>query len=154
MNVTLCIYRINNKNDDFEHEIRKKSSYKNIEFINLTKDKNVSNSRLLNEAVQHSKGKYIVFLHDGMEVITENWIEILLSNCMRDEVGITSPIIYNSLDEIVHAGYIIGLNGFAGRAFTGAKKGEHGYEARLLAQCDLSAVSRDCMMISKELLKR
>ena len=144
----------NNKNDDFEHEIRKKSSYKNIEFINLTKDKNVSNSRLLNEAVQHSKGKYIVFLHDGMEVITENWIEILLSNCMRDEVGITSPIIYNSLDEIVHAGYIIGLNGFAGRAFAGAKKGEHGYEARLLAQCDLSAVSRDCMMISKELFEK
>lgn len=133
------------KTDRFEKDIREKSSYKNLEFIKA------SCYEELNEAVDKAQGKYIIFANDGIEVVTENWIEIMLSNCMRQEVGIVAPKIYNSDEEIVDAGYVIGLRGFADRVFIGKNYREHGYEGRLLAQCDLTAVSRTCMMISKEL---
>ena len=139
-------------NDDFISNIKKKSSYQDIEFIPVyKKDEEQNNSELLNSAAKNANGKYILFIHDGIEVVTENWIEILLSNCMRNEVGIVSAKVYNLSNEIVHAGYVTGLRGIASRIFVGKQYNDHGYEARLLAQCDMSAVSRDCMIISKEL---
>lgn len=150
--VSVIYIRDNKYKEDIQSSIRSKSSYRNLEFISIEKTNNVESvSRLLNKAVEKAKGKYILFVHDGIEVVTKNWIEIMLSNCMRDEVGIVAPKIYNLSETIVHAGYIVGLRDLASRVFVGKNKDEHGYEARLLAQCDLSAVSRDCMMISKEL---
>lgn len=140
--------------DVVETNIRTKSSYKNLEFIKAHKsDNETNNSKFLNEAVKSAKGKYIIFVHDSMEVVTENWIEIMLSNCMRDEVGIVVPKIYNSDNEIVQAGYVVGLRGLASRVFIGKQYNEHGYEGRLLAQCDLTAAPNDCMMISKQLFE-
>lgn len=140
--------------DVVETNIRTKSSYKNLEFIRAHKsDNETNNSKLLNEAVKSANGKYIIFVHDSMEVVTENWIEIMLSNCMRDEVGIVVPKIYNSDNEIVQAGYVVGLRGLASRVFIGKQYNEHGYEGRLLAQCDLTAAPNDCMMISKQLFE-
>ena len=52
-----------------------------------------------------------------MEVINPHWMEEMLGNCQRKEVGIVGAKLYYPDDTIQHAGTIIGIGGIAGHAF-------------------------------------
>ena len=106
-------------------------------------------SAINNFAVRQAKGEYILLLNNDVELITPNWLELMLGMCQRQEVGIVGCKLFYPDDTIQHAGVILGMGGLAGHAFVGMPRDTIGYFARPKLQQDLSAVTAACMMVKK-----
>ena len=68
---------------------------------------------------------------------------------MRPDVGAVGARLYYGDDTIQHAGVIIGWGGVAGHAFVNQKRGETGYQHRIICQQDMSAVTAACMLVPR-----
>lgn len=108
-------------------------------------------SKINNFGVEKSNGEYILLLNNDVEIISDNWIEEMLSNCQRREVGITGAKLIYPDNTVQHAGVIIGLGGIAGHAFVGLDANHPGYFGRAFVQQNVSAVTAACFMISREI---
>ena len=99
-------------------------------------------------------GDYLLFLNNDVEVINPRWIEELLGNCQRKEVGIVGAKLYYPDDTIQHAGTVIGIGGIAGHAFLNMPRSRTGYLHKASLQMDLSAVTAACMMMKRQVFKQ
>lgn len=106
-------------------------------------------SKINNFGVKQAKGEYLILLNNDVEIITENWIEEMLANCQREEVGIVGAKLLYPDNTVQHAGVIIGLGGIAGHAFVGLDGNHPGYFGRAFIQQDLSAVTAACLMVRR-----
>ena len=107
-------------------------------------------SAINNFGEKEAKGDYLLFLNNDVEVINPHWMEEMLGNCQRKEVGIVGAKLYYPDDTIQHAGTIIGIGGIAGHAFLNMPRSRTGYLHKASIQMDLSAVTAACMMMKKE----
>lgn len=106
-------------------------------------------SAINNLGVKESKGEYIVLLNNDIEVITPDWIEQMLGECQRKDVGIVGVKLFYPDDTIQHCGVIVGLGGIAGHIFVGQPRNYVGYFARARLQQNLSAVTAACLMTKR-----
>ena len=106
-------------------------------------------SKINNFGAAHAKGEYLIFLNNDMEVIAPEWIEELLGNCQREEVGIVGARLYYPDHTIQHAGVVIGMGGIAGSMFVGMDGKRTGYLHKAGIQQDMSAVTAACMMVKQ-----
>lgn len=104
-------------------------------------------SALNNYGRQFCNGEYIILLNNDIEVISRNWIEELLMQCQRAEVGAVGAKLYYPDDTVQHAGVIIGVNSVAGHAHKKFDRNDFGYMGRLQIVQDCSAVTGACMMV-------
>ena len=111
-------------------------------------------SAINNFAVRQSKGDYVLFMNNDIEVISPDWIDELLANCQRPDVGIVGAKLYYPDDTVQHAGVIVGIGDVAGNIFVGLKRGYTGYMHRASIQQDLSAVTAACMMIKRSVFEK
>jgi GT2 family glycosyltransferase len=84
------------------------------------------------------------------EVVNANWIEALLNQAQRPEVGVVGAKLVDREGSVTGAGLILGLNGGIVSPFIGEKKDASGYMRRLLVEQNYAAVSGACLMIRKE----
>lgn len=110
-------------------------------------------SAINNFGATYAKGEYLLFLNNDVEVISPRWMEELLGNCQRKDVGITGAKLYYPDGTIQHAGTIIGIGGIAGHAFLNMPGNRTGYLHKASIQQDLSAVTAACMMIKKKVFQ-
>lgn len=172
--VSIIIPNCNHK-EDLEKclESIKKSTYKNKEVIivenNSTEDKifeyyrNLSEdwikviywngtfnySAINNWAVKKSSGKYLVFMNNDIEIISENWLEEFLGLVQFDEVGAVGAKLYYPDQTIQHAGVILGIGGVAGHSHKYASRFSEGYMKRLITTQNLSAVTAALMIVKR-----
>lgn len=119
--------------------IQKHTSYPNYELLSL------------GEPV---KGEYLVFVSEDIRVLNDNWLEELLSNCQRKEVGAAGGKIYYKDQTVYSAGILLGVKGLGAHAFAGTPKNELGYYARAAMQQNVSAVTTEFMIVKKEVYDR
>lgn len=119
----------------------------------LTWKEGFNYSAINNFGAGYAKGEYLLFLNNDVEVIRSNWMEELLGNCQRSQVGIVGAKLYFPDDTIQHAGTIIGIGGIAGHAFLNMPRSRSGYLHKASIQMDLSAVTAACMMMKKSLFE-
>ncbi|WP_414705726.1 glycosyltransferase family 2 protein [Pseudomonas sp.] len=117
----------------------------------LRSEQHVSDAVLCNMAAQHARGEYLVILSCDAEVVHPNWLEALLNQAMRPEVGVVGAKLIDRQGKVTQAGLILGMNGGVGSAFIGEAKDATGYLHRLVVEQNYSAVSAACMMVRKEL---
>ena len=110
-------------------------------------------SAINNFGEKSSSGEYLLFLNNDVEVINPHWMEELLGNCQRKEVGIVGAKLYYPDDTIQHAGTIIGIGGIAGHAFLNMPRSRSGYLHKASLQMDLSAVTAACMMMKRSVFE-
>ena len=103
-------------------------------------------SAIINFGVRNSTGEYVVQLNNDTELITPNWLELMLGFCQRKDVGGVGVKLYYPDETIQHAGIIVGLGGIAGNRFKSIPKDGHGYFANESMIQNLSAVTAACMM--------
>ena len=106
-------------------------------------------SAINNFAVKQANGEYLLFLNNDTSVITPDWIEQMLGNAQRSDVGAVGCRLIYPDNTIQHAGVIIGIGGIAGHAFMGMPAARSGYMHRASTQIDVSAVTAACMMMPK-----
>ena len=111
-------------------------------------------SAINNFGEKSARGEYLLFLNNDVEVINPRWMEELLGNCQRREVGIVGAKLYYPDDTIQHAGTIIGIGGIAGHAFLNMPRSRTGYLHKASIQMDLSAVTAACMMMKRSVFRQ
>ncbi|MDS9877152.1 TIGR00180 family glycosyltransferase [Pseudomonas protegens] len=119
----------------------------------LRSGQRVSTSALHNAACAEAKGEYLLLLSADAEVVNANWIDSLLNQVQRPEIGIVGARLVNERGMTTQAGLILGLNGQMGAAFAGEAKDAPGYMNSLWVEKNYSAVSGVCLMIAKALFE-
>lgn len=107
-----------------------------------------------NFAAAQASGEYFLFLNNDVEIITPDWIEKMLGNCQRSQVGAVGVKLYYPDNTIQHAGCVIGIGGIAGHMFVGMPGSHTGYLHKASIQQDLSAVTAACMMMKREAFEK
>lgn len=108
-------------------------------------------SRINNQAVAVANGEVIVLLNNDTEVITPNWLEILVSHAMRSDVGPVGAKLLYPDRTIQHAGVVLGLGGPAGHAHHRFPENDHGYFSRLQLTSNFAAVTAACLAVRRDL---
>ena len=103
-----------------------------------------------NIAVQHASGELYLFLNDDTEVLTNEWLEIMASHALRQEIGVVGPLLLFPDGVVQHAGMFL-VNNSAGmrHCFTQLPEGYSGYHNILHYQRNVIAVSGACQMVAK-----
>ncbi len=133
---------------DYYKELEKNSRIRVIKW-----EKGFNFSAINNYAAKSANGEYLLFLNNDIEVRSSDWIDGMLGNAQRKDVGIVGCRLLYPDNTIQHAGVIIGIGGIAGHAFTNLPAERSGYMHRASTQVDYSAVTAACMMISKKLFE-
>lgn len=133
---------------DYYKELEKNSRIRVIKW-----EKEFNFSAINNYAAKSANGEYLLFLNNDIEVRSADWIDGMLGNAQRKDVGIVGCRLLYPDNTIQHAGVIIGIGGIAGHAFTNLPAARLGYMHRASTQVDYSAVTAACMMISKKLFE-
>lgn len=158
--------------------IKKKTTYSNYEIVivennsttteifdyykELEKEKNIrvvtwerefNYSAINNFGVKHAKGELILFLNNDVEVLSDRWMEELVANTQRPEVGITGVKLLYPDGTIQHAGTVIGIGGIAGHMLVGMKGDRSGYLNKAVTQMNYSAVTAACMMMKRSVFE-
>ena len=133
----------------YYRELQKRSNVKVI-----TWKEGFNYSAINNFGEKEASGEYLLFLNNDVEVINPRWMEEMLGNCQRPEVGITGAKLYYPDDTIQHAGTIIGIGGIAGHAFLNMPRSRTGYLHKASIQMNLSAVTAACMMMKRSVFEQ
>ena len=107
-------------------------------------------SRINNIAVNKAKGDYILLLNNDTEVITPEWLSIMVGYAMQKHIGAVGPKLLYPDYTVQHAGVILGLGGVASHAYIGATRDDLGMYGRLRVPYDYSANTAACLMVNKK----
>lgn len=129
--------------------------YKKVQLSNKIKiimcDKENNNySKTRDIGVENSNGEYIVFLDTHMEIISDNWIETMLGNCQRNDVGVVGGKILYKNSKIQHVGIILDKANIISYVNKDKDANESGYMARNTIIQNYSAVTGKLLMISRK----
>jgi ADP-heptose:LPS heptosyltransferase/GT2 family glycosyltransferase len=116
----------------------------------LTTEEPFNWSRFNNLAAARSRGEYLVFLNDDIEIISPNWLDVLLSHMARPEVGIAGPLLLYPDRTIQHAGLFLSHMGLARHAFRFAPEDDPNYFGLALSERNLLAITGACMMVRRD----
>lgn len=125
-----------------------KKAHDNFKVIDVNTEFNYS--YINNYAIKKSKGDYIVLLNNDTEIITPNWLEIMVGYASQKHIGAVGAKLLYPDKTIQHAGVILGLGGVASHAYIGASRNDLGMYGRLRVPYDYSAVTAACLMVSKK----
>lgn len=139
---------------DFYHTVEKEG-YKSLKVRVVSYGKTGFNfSEIINEGVKAAAGDYVVLMNNDVTVRTPDWIERLISQCSRENVGAAGPKLLYPDGTVQSAGIVAGIMGFAGSMMVGEKGDDPGYMARASVTSGMSAVTAACMMVRKSAFRR
>ena len=107
-------------------------------------------SKLVNEGFKLVDGELILHLNNDIEIIHSDWMERMVEQAVRSEIGAVGAMLYYPNKLIQHAGVVIGLGGPAGHPFTGIPEERGGPYYQLVANNNYSAVTGACLMVTRE----
>lgn len=127
--------------------IRVKTTYRNYDVVPVKVAGNVAGR--LNEAAAQARGDYLVFVVSGVRVISDGWLQNMLSYAQQPGVGAVGAKLLFGDDTLLHAG-IVFSDGFPRHVRQGYPGSDRGYWGSSSIARNYLAVSDACMMISRE----
>lgn len=140
---------VNNKDND---ETSEESSiqYNGIDIKRVYSNEDCSSvATLKNLGVKNSDGEYIIFIDSHIKIISSNWIETLLGNCQRKDVGVVGAKILLNNSLLEHVGIILDNDNVVSYVSRGVDACESGYMARNNIIQNYNAVSGKLLIISR-----
>ena len=113
-------------------------------------DGRVPHAAACNLGAAQARGEYLLFLRDAAAPVQPQWLEALLDQGLRPDVGVVGARTVSADGRITHAGLVPALPG-GGRAFLGEPADAPGYMGRLQVAHGCSAVSDACLLVPREL---
>jgi GT2 family glycosyltransferase len=146
-----------------------KSSYKNYEIIIVDHDSNEESqeyfgtlpykvikysgefnfSKMNNTAAKKAVGDILCFLNNDIEVISENWIEVLGGFADREDIGIVGAKLLFKNHSVQHAGMRINKN-FTSSSHISTYEKDNKISPELSLISTPDALSGACMFVSKD----
>jgi GT2 family glycosyltransferase len=106
-------------------------------------------SAINNFAVQYAKGAVLLFMNNDIELLHKNWLEEMVVQAIREDIGCVGAKLYYPNMTIQHAGVIVGLWGCAGHSHKHFEYTDDGYMNRLNVVQNYTAVTAACMAVRK-----
>ena len=106
-------------------------------------------SAINNFAVGHARGEIVGLMNNDLEVIHDDWLDEMVSQALRPEIGCVGALLYYPNDTIQHAGVLIGMGGVAGHAFRDFPRGTEGRFNRARLAQNYTAVTAACLVVRK-----
>ena len=106
-------------------------------------------SLLNNAAVAASTGDVLVLLNNDTQIVTPDWIEAMLEQAQRPEIGAVGANLLYPDGSVQHAGVIVGIGGVAGHSHRAYPAKSTGYFDALRTTTNYSAVTAACLMVRK-----
>jgi len=107
-------------------------------------------SRINNLAVAACHAPYILFLNNDVEIVDEVWLEELVRQAARPEVGAVGAMLWYPGYTMQHAGVVVGAGGVAGHAHHRLPRGNAGYFGRAMLAHEVSAATAACLLLRRE----
>ncbi|WP_010639998.1 glycosyltransferase [Acidithiobacillus thiooxidans] len=108
-------------------------------------------SAMNNRALEQARGDYVLLLNNDTAALHDDWLDEMVSQILRPEVGIVGAKLLFPDGKIQHAGVILGMRGPAEHPFIGQPPEYRGYFGRAMLTQNLSAVTGACLLIGKSL---
>jgi O-antigen biosynthesis protein len=106
-------------------------------------------SRVHNIAAQQAAGEYLVLLNSDTQVITPNWLELLLLHAELPGVAAVGPKLLDPDNSVAHAGIVLGIRGAADHVMRGLPGNADGYFGSLACAREVSALTGACLMVRR-----
>jgi len=106
-------------------------------------------SEMKNYAASRSDAPYLMFLDEKTEVLTGDWLEVMLGFSQRKESGAVGVKLIYPEGTLYSAGLILDEKGNVRRSHHGYPADSHGYNGRIQNIQNVSAIS-GCLMVRKE----
>ena len=116
----------------------------------LRYEKPFNYSAMNNYAVDCTSAPVVVLLNNDTEVISPSWLDELVRQALRPEIGCIGAKLHYSNGRIQHAGVVVGVTGVAGHAFRYERGDANGYCGRLQASQNYTAVTAACLAVRRE----
>ena len=107
-------------------------------------------SAINNFAVEQAKGAIIGLINNDIEVINGEWLEEMVTQAQRPDIGCVGAMLYYPNDTVQHAGVFVGINGVAAHSHKHYIKKHPGYFSRLYVTQNLMAVTAACLLVRKD----
>ncbi|WP_322527545.1 glycosyltransferase family 2 protein [Salinicola sp. LHM] len=108
-------------------------------------------SAINNFGVRHARGDILGLINNDIEPINEEWLEEMVSQACREEIGCVGAKLYYPDGTVQHGGVLLGVGGVAGHAHKYFSRHEPGYFSRLHLAQNFSAVTAACLVVRKSL---
>lgn len=110
-----------------------------------------SAAQRINQASHEALGTYLLMLDPRCMIFDGQWLNELMTQAQRPEVGVTGPKLCAPDSTVVGAGLVLGLQGPASSPFAGHSADASGYMNRLSVVQNWSAVSGDCLVVRRSI---
>ncbi|MCF1432163.1 MAG: glycosyltransferase family 2 protein, partial [Shewanella sp.] len=129
---------------DYFNTLGQKNQARVIDF-----DDEFNFSAINNAGVAEANGSIIVLLNNDIEVLSEGWLEELVRQVSRPDIGCVGAKLYYPDGRIQHAGVVLGIGGVAGHSHKYYGKHHNGYHSRLSLVQNYSAVTAAALAVRK-----
>lgn len=108
-------------------------------------------SAINNLGARHARGEVLALINNDVEAISAGWLEEMVSQACRPEIGAVGGMLYYPNDTIQHAGVILGLgtSGIGAHAYAFRPRGYVGQIGRAVLTQGMSAVTAACMVVRR-----
>lgn len=107
-------------------------------------------SAINNYAVREASGKLICLLNNDIEILHPDWLAVMATQALREDVGAVGAQLVYPDNRIQHAGVVVGVGGGAAHAHRLLEPGEDGYFRRHAVPQFVSAVTAACLVVQRE----
>lgn len=105
-----------------------------------------------NQMAEKTDAQYLVFLQAGMTVCGDDWLDVMLGNCQREDTGAVGATVLVNGRYVAHSGKLLGVGDDVSKdLFAGGILGDPGYAGRMLAQQNVRGLSWKGMMVERSL---
>src|SRR5207302_1634861 len=108
-------------------------------------------ARINNAAARAARGDFLLFLNNDVEVRTPGWMEAMLEQALRPEVGAVGARLLFPEGFVQHAGVVLGLGGIAGHPGRLLAPSSGGYHRSFDVVHDYSAATAACLLLRRAL---
>lgn len=106
-------------------------------------------SAINNFAVAQAKGSLVGLLNNDLEFIEPHWLEEMVSQAARPEIGCVGARLLYPDRTVQHAGVILGIGGYADHWHKDLPADAPGYCGRAQLVQNFSAVTAACLLVRK-----
>lgn len=149
-NYEILIIENNSENPKIFEYYKKLQENPKIKVL-MCQEKEFNYSKLINFGVKNTTGDFILQLNNDTQILTKNWLELLIGYAQNKEIGAVGGRLYYPDKSIQHAGIAIGIQGMAANLLVNLPFGKHGYYAREAATRNVAAVTGACLFARREI---
>lgn len=107
-------------------------------------------SAINNRAVSEARGQLLCLLNNDIEVMAPDWLAIMATQALRDDVGAVGAQLLYPDGRIQHAGVVIGVGNAAGHAHRFINPAAEGYFRRHALPQFTTAVTGACLVVARD----